>query len=611
MSNDSANHNSATQWVEMVLNLANGHTGAVLTLAYSLDGKFLVSGSEDTTVKVWDISSANLYTTLEGHTGAVQSVIYSNRNNIIVRGSEDQTIIVWDIVTGSIMTILSGHKGTIYALAISPSKNILASGSEDQTIKLWDLNSYQLVTSLHAHSASIGAIAFSPDGKVLASGAEDQLIKIWDIEKMVTINTLNGHKSSITALAFSPDGKILASGSEDQTIKCWDVVNGNLLFTLNGHTDSVQSMVFNSTAEVLITGSVDRTIKFWDIQSHSLIFTLKGHKTPVESIVLSPDGKILASGSLNSTIKLWDIDSRRLLLSLKSNTGATYAATLNPTGELLATSGNTGDNSIKIWGLTSGALQNTFEGQNEQITGMTFIPGKEQLISVSESQTTSVWDYKFGKLIDSYTKDNIPVSIKEYLTKQSQLTPFRLQNTTNGSLIHCTISIHNLVKLMNLLSFPWQIWIGPLKWISGMTLPAGYLHFPFHLDKKFPKIWIEEIEQVINQQLDIEKHVVLLKVLRQVQTQPESTIREVLSSVAPELLLDEKNKILMRKNVDKDLFKGLSSILVSPPSTTSLQAIFDELRYLHKEQQSLLQELQKITQNLLDIQKALSIKNKE
>ena len=160
-----------------------GHTGGVLSVAFSPDGKRIVSGSEDQTLKVWDATTGQETLTLKGHTGAVQSVAFSPDGKRIVSGSDDQTLKVWDATTGQETLTLKGHTGAVQSVAFSPDGKRIVSGSDDQTLKVWDATTGQETLTLKGHTGGVRSVAFSPDGKRIVSGSDDQTLKVWLLDR--------------------------------------------------------------------------------------------------------------------------------------------------------------------------------------------------------------------------------------------------------------------------------------------------------------------------------------------------------------------------------------------------------------------------------------------
>ena len=314
--------------------LLTGHTGWVLSVAFSPDGNTLASGSHDNTVRLWDARTGTLRHTLTGHTESVLSVAFSPDGNTLASGSHDNIVRLWDAVTGEHKRTLTGHTDKVTSVSFSPDGNKIASGGWDETVRLWDARTGTLIRTLarksvpsvqdaptlgrRSHGAYykdfVYSVAFSPDGNSIASGSRDGTVRLWDAGTGDLIHTLTGHTSEVHSIsfseaysvAFSPDGNTLASGSADETVQLWDARTGKLIRTLTGHTEGISSVAFSPDGNTIATASADETVRLWDAHTGTLRHTLTGHTDWWSySVTFSPDGNTLASRSSDGTILLW------------------------------------------------------------------------------------------------------------------------------------------------------------------------------------------------------------------------------------------------------------------------------------------------------------------
>jgi tricorn protease-like protein len=287
--------------MKIALKHGNGNT----CVSFSPDGKFLVSGGDDKTVKVWAVGSWREVATLKGHGGYVYSVSFSPDGKFLASGSGDATVKVWAVGSWREVTTLRGHRGKVFSVIFSPDGKFLASGSGDATVKVWEVGSWREVTILKGHGKDVYSVSFSPDGRFLASGSRDKTVKVWEVGSWREVTTLR-HGDPVYSVSFSPDGRFLASASWNKTVKVWEVGRWQEVATLKGHGYSDTSVAFSPDGKFLVSESGE--LKVWEVGSWREVTILKGHVGWVNSLSFSPDGKFLASGGSDGTIRLWAIE---------------------------------------------------------------------------------------------------------------------------------------------------------------------------------------------------------------------------------------------------------------------------------------------------------------
>ncbi|MBR8839700.1 MAG: caspase family protein [Stigonema ocellatum SAG 48.90 = DSM 106950] len=367
-----------------------GHEGFVNSVAFSPDGRYIVSGSDDKTLRLWDIHGNLRGQPFRGHESCVTCVAFSPDGQYIVSGSRDNTLRLWDIHGNSQGQPFCGHENWVYSVVFSSDGQYIVSGSRDKTLRLWDIHGNPQGQPFYGHKDSVYAVAFSSNGQYIVSGSRDKILRLWDIHGHLHGQPFQGHEDSVYAVAFSPDGQSIISGSLDNTLRLWDTQGNSQGQPFRGHENSVCTVAFSPDGQSIISGSVDNTLRLWDTQGNQQGKPLRGHESFVNSVAFSPNGRYIASGSRDKSVGLWDIESNQQGKPFRGHESVVLSVAFSPNGQYIISGGS--DDTLRLWDIHGHLQGQPFRGHKGSVYAVAFSPNGQYIVSGSYDYTVRLWD---------------------------------------------------------------------------------------------------------------------------------------------------------------------------------------------------------------------------
>jgi WD40 repeat protein/serine/threonine protein kinase/lipopolysaccharide biosynthesis regulator YciM len=428
----------------------------VVCLAFSPDGKRILSAGGEKTVRVFDATTGAVQLELDKHVGHVCCAAFSPDGTQIAtafRVGNFALVRLWDARTGKALLDWKAHQYYVERMMFSPDGTRLLTGGGDQAVKVWDVRTGKLLLGVNGimMQYEIGGLAFSPDGKRILAGGNDGAARVIDARTGALLHKVKGRPrvshafsstaSGVLSAAFSPDGSRFVTGGStggfgtgEASIR--DARTGAELLELKGHTGIVMSVAFSPDGERIITGSTDGTAKVWDARTGTPRLELAGTKSAVASAAFSPDGAWMVTGGGDGATKVWDARTGIPRLALKGIEGRVLSVAVSKDGKRIVTGGGNipepgqwrslGDffeiggarekpkpGKATVWDARTGRALVELKGLREPVNSVAFSPDGRRIITAGARWENSgggelkVWDASAGTvLIDLSHRDH-------------------------------------------------------------------------------------------------------------------------------------------------------------------------------------------------------------
>jgi WD40 repeat protein len=322
-----------------------GHKGVVTGLFVTGAGpdQTIFSTGTDQSVRAWSLRRAAIVgTRFAGHESWVTSLVLMPDGKKLVSGSWDGTLRIWDVEKGKDPVVLEGHEAKIFTIAVSRDGKRAASAGGNGEAIVWNLESEALLAKLEGYDeeAEVNGVAFTPDGKRVWTASSDGDIRVWDAESGKELGRIKGPRDGLQAFALSPDGRrLIASGGAGNACVVYDVETKKELFRLRGHTGTVHVIAFSPDGSRILTGAADRTLRLWDAATGAELHKYDAHGGYVRGVSFTPDGKTAASVGYDHVNRVWDLESGRTLAAFEVHDRPALAVAISADGKTVFSGG--------------------------------------------------------------------------------------------------------------------------------------------------------------------------------------------------------------------------------------------------------------------------------
>ena len=296
-------------------------------IAFASDGRRVISGSLDGTVRLWDLDEGQVIRRFDAPEDQMYKTDRSPDDRLAVSTSNSGIARLWDVETGEEIYRFTFDQPVV-AVSFSPDGSLLligtgTYGAEDidtGQIILWDVETQQEIYRLSEHPHAVYGVEFSPDGRTAVAAGGDGVLILWDVATGQEIRRFHGYENdgvppggAFWDVAFSPDGRTILSAFHDGLLVLWDTETGEEIRQFKGHTAGAEGVVFSGDGQRVLSGAWDSSAVLWDVQTGEIIQRYEHHTGAFFRVRFTPDGRFILGGSGDGTTTLWNVETGEVI----------------------------------------------------------------------------------------------------------------------------------------------------------------------------------------------------------------------------------------------------------------------------------------------------------
>lgn len=404
----------------------HGHTTNAMAVAFSPDDKYIVSGSTDNTIRVWDVQTGLCVDTLLGHTGMVDYVSYSPDGMKIISSARDSTARLWDVSNSSCLRTLKNAIRPVRSVFFMDLGQKAVFSREGMVVTFWNLtNGKSRDCTLQPYGFFRYAPLYCEKDAIIAVSGSNQ-IKMMSLESKVLLQSLECD-FEVKCLCVNSTGEVLVAMSEDEEAVIWNLKEGKCLHKLKGYRDFRMPPVLSSDGSLLAMLSHYGVMNIVDVKTGKLIKEINQTlRFDFERASFSHDNSYISAACTDGTIRIWETGAHNSAVygyvgndDVFPDESSQKDRVESPDGKYEARIND--DNSMRVIEISDSTNVKNLSGHNAIITSMVFSPDGKLLASSSLDATIRLWDVQSGECIRQLKENNFAVNCVQFSSDGKKL----------------------------------------------------------------------------------------------------------------------------------------------------------------------------------------------